>query len=213
MDKETLLQGFGERLGNTENGFYTQNGLSERTVETYVDAILPSVGETVDDAFYATHVAILGTMGGQLRHEKAEWIKSQKPTPPSPPNPKPSEETPSEVAELKAMLESITERLDKTAKAEQADKELRTLKSLMKEKGAQDEYCLKNVLKGYALPEGKKATDVVDDMLKAYDSEVKECRGIGATPRAGQHGGGKTDTAASRFFAKKAEKEGWGKSK
>lgn len=215
MDKETLLTEFGTRLGNTDSeGNYTQSGISARTLNTYVEQILPTVGEEVNDDFYTTHVAILNTMGGQMRKQIADAIKAaqakQQPKPEQPTEIEtPSESEDKELKELTATVKSLTERLNAQEKAHKTAENLAQLKTLLKEQGATDEYVLRNTLRGYTLPEGKEPKDVVEDVLKAYDNEMRECRGDGATPRTG-NGGSTSQTAVSNYFARKKAREKWG---
>lgn len=67
-----------------------QTSLSDRSLTEYFTAINPQ-GEP-DDAFYATHVAILKSFGGQFSHDVAEWKKEyEKNNPPvTPPAPTPA---------------------------------------------------------------------------------------------------------------------------
>lgn len=82
MEKEILLSGFNEKIGNPdENGFIGETGISQRTLEAYVDSILPEIAsdDMVNDSFYDRHVNFLKSVGGQLRHEKSEFVKKYKP--------------------------------------------------------------------------------------------------------------------------------------
>lgn len=214
MDKETLLTEFGTRLGETDSeGNYTQSGISARTLDTYVEQILPTVGEEVDDNFYTTHVAILNTMGGQMRKQIADAIKAAQKQQPKPEQPTKTDSQSgsedNELKELTATVKSLTERLNAQEKAQKVAENLTQLKALLKEQGATDEYVLRNTLRGYTLPEGKEPKDVVEDVLKAYDNEMRECRGDGAAPRTG-NGGGTSQTAVSNYFARKKAREKWG---
>lgn len=216
MDKETLLTEFGSRLGKTDSeGNYTQAGISSRTLDVYVENILPTAGEAPDENFYTSHVAILNSLGGQMRKQIADAIKSAMPkqTPPSIDEADKAQTPPSdEVQKLQATIESLTKRLDDQDKTRLQETSLSELKTLLKEKGATDEYVLRNTLKGYVIPEGKNPEEVVDAVLSLYDKEVRECRGDGATPRNGS-GGKNSQTAVNNYFARKAQREGWNKNK
>lgn len=72
----------------------------------------------------------------------------------------------------------------------------------MKAKGANDAYVLNNVLKSLQLEDGKSADDLANDMMAKYDEELKECRGIGATPRNGT-GGTASSKELEEYFAEK----------
>lgn len=81
MEKEILLSGFNGKIGNPdENGFIGETGISQRTLEAYVDSILPEIAsdDMVNDSFYDRHVNFLKSIGGQLRHEKSEFVKNYK---------------------------------------------------------------------------------------------------------------------------------------
>mgnify|MGYP003457473655 CR=1 FL=1 len=81
MEKEELLSKLNPVIGNPDDtGNYGELGISTRTLDAYVDAILPTLGESVTDEQINSHVTILKAMGGQLRHEKAEFAKNYKPT-------------------------------------------------------------------------------------------------------------------------------------
>ena len=73
MGIEQIVTNVKEKLGQTS--------LSDRSLTEYFTAINPQ-GEP-DDAFYATHVAILKSFGGQFSHDVAEWKKEyEKSNPP-----------------------------------------------------------------------------------------------------------------------------------
>lgn len=82
MEKETLLSTFTQRFGEPgANGYFGDTGISQRTLEVYVDNILPIItsDDMVNDDFYARHENILKSMGGQLRHMNGEFAKNYKP--------------------------------------------------------------------------------------------------------------------------------------
>lgn len=82
MEKETLLSTFTQRFGEPgANGYFGDTGISQRTLEVYVDNILPIItsDDMVNDDFYARHENILKSMGGQLRHMNGEFVKNYKP--------------------------------------------------------------------------------------------------------------------------------------
>lgn len=82
MEKETLLSGFTQRIGDPDaNGYFGETGISQRTLDVYVENILPTIpsDDAVNDDFYGRHVNILKSMGGQLRHMNGEFAKNYKP--------------------------------------------------------------------------------------------------------------------------------------
>lgn len=221
IEKEELLKTFGERIGEPDaNGNYEKIGISQRTLDAYVEAISKGGVETVDDAFLDCHISILESMGGQMRKMYADFVKSYKPTQePTKEEPikeeTPTEETPKEDNALKAIQEqlkqvlelntTLTSRLDKMEAKEKVAQTTKAVADAMKAKGASDAYVLNNVLKTLQLEEGKSAEDIADAMMATYDKELKECRGAGAQPRMGGNGGS-SQTAADRYFAQKWNK-------
>lgn len=76
MGIEQIVTNVKEKLGQTS--------LSDRSLTEYFKSVNPQ-GEP-DDAFYATHVAILKSFGGQFSHDVAEWKKEyEKNNPVTPP--------------------------------------------------------------------------------------------------------------------------------
>lgn len=76
MGIEQIVTNVKEKLGQTS--------LSDRSLTEYFKSVNPQ-GEP-DDAFYATHVAILKSFGGQFSHDVAEWKKEyEKEHPVTPP--------------------------------------------------------------------------------------------------------------------------------
>jgi hypothetical protein len=70
MEKETLISELTTRIGETP--------LSERSLQEYAEAILPTVpteGE-IPQSFWDTHVKILSSIGGQLRHDNKSAIEN-----------------------------------------------------------------------------------------------------------------------------------------
>lgn len=88
-----------------------QTSLSDRSLTEYFTAINPQ-GEP-DDAFYATHVAILKSFGGQFSHDVAEWKKEyEKNNPPvTPPAPTP---TPAHTGGMSDDVKALFDKQQKT---------------------------------------------------------------------------------------------------
>lgn len=221
IEKEELLKTFGERIGNPDaNGNYEKIGISQRTLDAYVEAISNLGIETADDAFYNNHISVLESMGGQMRKMYADFVKSYKPTQePTKEDPidegATTAESPKEDDALKAIQEqlkqvlelntNLTSRLDQMEAKEKVSQTTRAVADAMKAKGASDAYVLNNVLKTLQLEEGKSAEELAEAMMATYDKELKECRGEGAHPRMGASGG-TGQTAADRYFAQKWNK-------
>ena len=116
MDKETLTSNFTKSIGEPDatTGMIGDTGLSGRTLDAYVENLLPSItdDDTVNDAFIETHVKFLKAMGGQMRHERSEFIKNHqpKPTDPKPTDPKPTEPKPNDgESELEKRIKALEE--------------------------------------------------------------------------------------------------------
>ena len=170
MEKEELLTRLQGEIGKPDaNGNYGITGISQRTLDAYIDGILPTLGENVDDAVIGTHASILKSIGGQIRHEKAEIVKGYKTNPTSTPkddDPKGGEDGDSEIMKLLKQISSdnlaLKERLDKRDKeAEQASIKARVIDGL-KAKNANDEYVLKNCLKCVVFDTSKSVVELVE---------------------------------------------------
>ena len=222
IEKEELLKTFGEKLGEPDaNGNYEKIGISQRTLDAYVDAISKGGVETADESFYDAHISILESMGGQMRKMYADFVKSYKPTQeptkqdepikddaPIEPQPKEEDALKAIQDQLKQVLElntTLTSRLDQMEAKEKVAQTTKAVADAMKAKGANDAYVLNNVLKSLQLEDGKSADDLANDMMAKYDKELKEGRGAGAQPRMGG-GGGSAQNAADRYFAQKWNK-------
>lgn len=217
IEKEELLKTFGERIGEPDaNGNYEKIGISQRTLDAYVEAISKGGVEKVDDAFLDCHISILESMGGQMRKMYADFVKSYKPTQeptkeepikeePAEPQPKEDDALKAIQEQLKQVLElntALTSRLDQMEAKEKVAQTTKAVADAMKAKGASDAYVLNNVLKTLQLEEGKSAEDLASAMMAKYDEELKECRGVGATPRNGT-GGTASSKELEEYFAEK----------
>ena len=209
MEKETLLNGFNQRIGAPDaNGMYGETGISGRTLDVYLDQILPSITDdaSVDDEFYNKHITFLKAMGGQMRHEKAEFIKNYKsqtppatsPTPPTPPVQPESEfkqwlsKFEKEQEESKKQLLVKELRMDAAGKADELNVSNR---ALWKDAVGMVEY---------------KDNMTLDEMTTAaksvYEKKLKEYMGEGVSPYGGNGGFGSA-SAVSGETAKARREE------
>lgn len=220
IEKEELLKGFGDKLGEPDAaGNYEKIGITSRTLDTYVDAIAKTGIEEAGEGFYATHLAILESMGGQMRKEKADFVKSyksnageeqgnkaQEPGEPKPENDSDLVVLKEQLTKMQELNTSLSQRLDAIENGAKKAETTQAVAEAMRAKGASDAYVLKNTLKRLQIEEGKSAEEMAEALMSAYDKELKECRGDGAQPRMGGNGGA-TETAADRYFAQKRWKQ------
>ena len=214
IEKEELLKEFGARLGNTDAmGNFEKSGISQRTLDAYVDAIANSGVENADENFYATHVAMIETIGGQIRHEVAERFKSVQSTKQDPPKTTKTTEAPEKaedvISQLQKQITDLVAKFEEQSLAQQKSAKVKLLEEAMKERGAEDSYVIKQVMKNATIDFSKEVEDIAEELLPIYDAVVKECRGDGERPRQGGNAGSSNDTEASRYFAAKRKREGW----
>lgn len=220
MDKETLLKELKKRLGEpTANGFLGDTGISGRTLEKYVDAILPTIkaDATPDSAFYDAHAEVAKAMGGQMRFEQAEFIKNHK-SGDAPKNQNGKQETGTEgkTDGNEELIGKLKERLDTLEKA-QKDKEKELLcermRSSIRNKAGELKVSNKNLwedsVNSLTPEEGMGPEDFEKKAKEVYESRLKRYSGDGATPYSGNegHGAGAGADAAKAldaFFERKA---------
>lgn len=197
MDKETLLTRFKPGIGEPDAGtqIYENLGLSARTLECYIDSILPGITDDaqVSDEFINSHLNILKSMGGQLRHEKAEFVKTYKPKdqPPAPEFP--------ELESLKKTVEEMSRQIQGQQKQQNADAMRNGIKEKSKALKVQNQALWDDVVNATDITEGMTVDALVDNVKKAYESKLKAYFGEGAAPYGGNGGGsgaGLTDEEA-----------------
>lgn len=207
MDKETLLSTLNEKLGETQ--------LSERTLTAYIEGHPVAEGEEPGEAYFTAATTFLKSLEGQYRHDVAEGIeKGKKPLETPPTNPPKHNEESEELRKMRERVEAL-EKADKDrASAETQTELVKKVKKAMKEQNATDEYVLTQIFKGVTLDPAKSVADLTKEMLNAYDTEYKACRGSGAHPRNTNPGsGGSGESRSKRFFERVKKKEGWGAQK
>lgn len=212
MDKEQILSTINERL--TAEGIKTEP--FQRTFGDYLNENLPAEGTEPDDAYFAKHVRILKSLAGQYNHDFAAQVedfkKNYKPEtkqePPQQDPPQPNKE----VEDLKKAVDDLKKRLDEKESQQTQEQLMAKVKAEMVKQGAEDEYVLKQTLRGVTLDAKKSVADLAKELMQSYDSEFTACRGKGAAPRNGGQGSGSNGrNAAADYFARKQKKEGWGK--
>lgn len=199
MTKEELLQKICEKLGKTS--------LSERTLSTYAENLSKIVGDDsqIDDNFLSSHANILKSIEGQISHDITDGIENWK-TKQTPD--KSNDEILSALAEIKEDNKRLKERLD-SAENKNAQEDFRnSVKNAMRNKGAKNDYILKQIVSQKDFDLKKSVDDVVEDMLKEYDESFKSCFGNGASPRESEGNGSNGEEAIKKtldsFFEKKA---------
>ena len=197
MDKEELLKGFGEKLGEQPNaeGIYEKSGISTRTLDTYVGEILPEVGEEVNDGFYEKHIRILNSIGGQMRKEKADLFKSLKSTTKTDPEPKqePNNGGNDGIQAILGKLDEITkannslkERLDQQERQRSVSEITRQLNGALKEKYQNfNQDVFEIAIKEISVDTEKSVESQADELTKAYEAWNKRLYGNGPSPRLG----------------------------
>ncbi len=206
MEKEQILSSINEKLGNTN--------FSEKTISDYVDAFIPTTEENPD---FDKHVGFLKSLYGNFSADVAKQVNEAKaklkPAPEKKEQPDDTRYAALEEKFNKFMgdYEKLTERLAQKESQQTQEQLMAKVKAEMVKQGAEDEYVLKQTLRGVTLDAKKSVADLAKELLPSYDSELTACRGKGAAPRNGGASGGAKDKPFGGYFAQKKAKEGWGK--
>ena len=214
MEKETLLTGFNERLGNPDaQGMYAEAGVSQRTLDAYIDGVLPTIADDseVNDTFWERHINFIKAIGGQMRHEKAEFAKNYKPapTPPSPQSTPAPQPTPTSAD--KGELHKLLERMEAMENERKEEKKQLAAKGLrMEAKAKADAMNVSNkalwndAVDQTECKDGMDAEAVTQAAKALYERKLKEYFGEGATPYGSNAGGGgKSGKELDAFFDRK----------
>lgn len=189
-----------------------QTSLSDRSLTEYFTAINPQ-GEP-DDAFYATHVAILKSFGGQFSHDVAEWKKEYEKnnppvTPPAPtPAPAPTGGMSDDVKALFDKQQQTIDRLSALIAAQQKEKSAESIKAAAEEYGK-----TLNADKPALWKSAVQLTPIAENMTsEQYNAAVKTnyeslvaASGNGGQPyvSGGGAGSGESNKDIDDFFAAK----------
>ena len=219
MEKETLLTGLRKVIGEPDAaGNYGETGITQRTLDAYVDGLMPSITDdaAVDEGFYTRHGSFLKTMGGQLRHEYAEFVKGHtQQKPPKAEAVKPEEKRKEEakaqdsdvVDKLLKESAELKRRLDERESAEKRRALTDSVREALKDKGNDDEAILRYVFKGYSPDAQKSVETLVAEATAEYDAEKSRQKSDGGYPRAGHGAAGATGKELDGFFAGKFGKK------
>lgn len=207
MEKELLISKIKEKIGTTK--------ISEQTMDAYVASILPTIAndEMVNDAFLEGCKAFLVAARGQMTNEAAEEIRRYKenhpaptptPTPAPAPTPEPKPNNGDEAMEkLLKEFEDLKKSIGEDAKRRKQEQLMHDVMERMKAEGADDEYVLKNAMRGITLDETKSVDELAAAYLPNYDKEYREARGDSGMPRGGSGGGERSKKALDDFFDQK----------
>lgn len=189
MDKETLLTGFKKVLGEPQaNGYIGDTGVTMRTLDKYVDAILPTIttDDMVTEQFYQNQAAVVKAMGGQMRFEQADFVKNYKPNPPVNHNTPPAPTTP---PTGENGSEDLLKRLEKLEEERENDRKTFAVKEMRSEvlrKSGELKVSNKNLwedaVKMVEYTDGMDATAMEAKAKELYESKLKSYFGDGASP-------------------------------
>lgn len=206
MEKETLLTGFKNVLGEpAADGYIGDTGVTMRTLEKYVDALLPTItsDDMVNEQFYQSQSEVVKAMGGQMRFEKAEFAKNYKPTggkntPPTTP--------PAGDNDNKELIKRL-ERLENERKEEQMQMAVKGLRLDVKGK-AEELHISNKALWNDAVDmvefKDKMGLDEMTNAAKTiYEKKLKDYFGSGAVPYGGMAGAGAPTVSETEAKAKR----------
>lgn len=207
MEKEQILSTLNEKLGNTN--------FSDKTISDYVDAFIPTTDENPD---LDKHVGFLKSLYGNFSADVAKQVNEAKEklkAPPAGTKEQPDDTRYTALEEkfdkLMGNYEKLAEQLAKKESERTQQQLMSQVKAEMKKLGADDEYVLRQTLRGLTLDEKKSAEDIAKELINAYDSELTACRGKGAAPRNGGQKGGSGKNEADIFHANKKKQQERGK--
>lgn len=211
MEKETLLTGLKKELGEpAANGYLGDTGVTMRTLDKYVDALLPTItsDDMVDESFFKSQASVVKAMGGQMRFEQAEFVRNYKPKgdgQQAPVNDRTSGEPGND--DLLKRLEA----LEKERDTDRKNSVVRELRSEVLKKSGDLKVSNKNLWEdSVRMVEYKEGMDVASMEARAkdiYESKLKSYFGDGAVPYNGGSRSVPTPTDSKQlddFFARKA---------
>ena len=189
MDKETLLTGFKKVLGEPQaNGYIGDTGVMMRTLDKYVDAILPTItaDDMVTEQFYQNQAAVVKAMGGQMRFEQADFVKNYKPNPQVVPNTPPATTTPPTGENGNEDLLKRLEKLEKERENDRKNSEVKEMRSEVLRKSGELKVSNKNLwedaVKMVEYTDGMDSTAMEAKAKELYESKLKAYFGDGASP-------------------------------
>lgn len=207
MEKETLLTGFNQRLGEPgANGMYENAGVSSRTLDAYIDNLLPMITDDaqVNDAFWERHIKFIKEMGGQMRHEMAEFAKNYKPQEkPAPVQIPPVDDGQKVSEELLRRLEALENERNEE-KRQMSVKGLRTdVKGKAEELRVSNKSLWNDAVDMVEYKDGMSLDDMTGSAKIIYERKLKDYFGSGATPYGGQSTIGQSNVSETEANAKR----------
>lgn len=228
MEREELLQQVNESI--EADGKQLSPSLSEESINGEIDDALEDI--TDDEENNKKVVSRLAKrllrMDGNIHSNVSKQVSDYKKAhPKNQQKPKDGEGDDDE----KSVLQKLLERVDameqaQKQKSEEAVKDAvvadvkKGFKAKFKDAGLEvNEYIFRQTLRDLEIPDANEDEKVnigalVKTLEREYTKNLKEA-GLGKEgtpkPRFGSHEGGKGESAADRFFARKARKEGWKK--
>lgn len=234
MEREELLLQVNESI--EADGKQLSPSLSEESINGELDDALEDI--TDDEENNKKVVARLakrllrmdGNIHSNVSREVADYKKrsarkSQKPVPAaSPAGNDNDDDTPNWAKALlkrvDAMEAAQRQKVEQETKDALLDEVKKGFKAKFKEAGLEiNDYIFRQTLRDVEIPETEEGTkvsiaDIVKSLERDYTRNLKAA-GLGkedtSKPRFGSREGGKGESAADRFFARKAKKEGWKK--
>lgn len=230
MEREELLQQVTESI--EADGKQLSPSISEESINGELDDALEDITEDEEhNKKVVTRLAKrLLRIDGNIHSNVSREVKAYKSAHPKQQDEiKPKDGEKNEVPDEKyqALLDRLTameaaqkQRDEQDAKDAIVGNVKKGLKAKFKDAGLEvNDYILKQTLRDLEIPEVEEGEKVDEDELiskmeRAYFKNLKAA-GLGkedtGKARYGSRGGGKGESAADRFFAKKAKKEGWKK--
>lgn len=214
MEKETLLTGLKKMLGEPgANGYFGDTGVTARTLDAYVDALLPTISsdDTVNDLFYQSHANVVKAMGGQMRHEQAEFVKNYKPQGGGNGSDAASQNQPPANSGGDDLLKRL-EAIEKERELERKTSIEKSLRERVINKASglnvSNKALWEDVANLVPITEDMDESKLEEETKRLYESKLRAYSGDGATPYRGAGGSGgseNTSKALDDFFAKKAQ--------
>lgn len=208
MEKETLVSKLKAKIGNPDEKGFFKNGVSERTLTAYVDAIHAGVPDDMDDAGIGEIIKVVDAMGGQMRHQVAEQVKAAKPQEGVQGGGEDDTLTKLSgiVDTMNQKYDDLLKRLETSERAKSNEEYRAALSDAMKQKGAHKEAVVDIVLRGKEFDTSKKVDEVVDSYMSEYDKQYTAIFGDGDSPRqSGGQAGSQDSTVLDNFFAQKVQ--------